>query len=1344
MIFQRGYMRNSFGTLFATALLILALPGLTIAQTMVQRTASSIKPVSKFDGNFGVFTPNWQEDIDVSSRANPDVKFKAPMFVGAGLDAVVTNLPYKEVMVRVQPNEKVVLRNSSVENEIVESSNLFRQSAREISKDYQGEWYPSSNVVVAEKVIQRGQHYQLLRVYPILVDRSGTTIKKAETVKYSVLRQQTSAPKAPLAFKTNSVANSVLDNGTWYKIGITSEGIYRLDFSYLQSLGIDVNSIDPRKIRIHGNGGGMLPQIVGQRLYDDLEENAITVVGENDGSFDANDYVLFYGSPQHRMDWFEPWDRFVHRRNLYSDTTYYFLTVGSTNGQRIASVASASNPTQTNTTSIAFDFYEHDEFNAIQSGRSWLGEHFDFTTNRTFSFPASNIVGSEDVEIWIRAAARSNAGSNYTIRESNNTLGTMTVKNVNTNIYGSHYYRVTNQRFSLSGSSITDGSIDVNMIYNKPDASSSGWLDYIEVQYTRNLVLNGSGTRFYLTKNIDSSEVHEFNLSGGSSGYTIWDVTDEVHPESRNYTLNGSTINFAVTGEKVRRFFAFTSSAFRSPASGKKITRQNVHGTPATEYLIIYHPLFKSKATELANFHRNNFPGEDDGKRAVETANIKEIFNEFSSGSQDPTAIRDFVKHMYEKSVADPNGPQLKWVLLFGDGAYDYKEYVSSNGNFIPSYQSRRSARPTDSYASDDYFGFVDDGEGFWGENAADDSGTIDDLYYIDGDTAVITHYLDISIGRFPVNTIEEATIMVDKVVNYYSNPTTFGEWRQSVLLVADHKDTDGTTHVSQADSYTQLIDKNAPCYNVDKIYLDNYDMLSTANGNRFPDATEALHNKLSKGSLIVNYTGHGGETGWSNAKILEIPDITKLDNGYKLPVYVTATCEFGRWDDPNRAAGAEEVILAQNGGAIAMFTTVRVVYSGPNYVLNTNFYRHVFEFDTILGRMPTMGEVFTVTKNNSWLSQINNRNFTLLGDPALALNYPKYKAVISTINGNSATDSIVDSIATMTKVTVSGEVQDEFGNKLTNYNGDMKISVFDKPSKFVTKRIPFTFFWQKNKIFNGAASVNNGDFTFEFVVPIDISYEDGFGKISVYFDNDQTDGGGCADQIYVGGTGSITDDKGPELELFMNDEKFADGGMVGSSPMLLAKLFDENGINTVGNGIGHELTAILNQNENEVIVLNDYYEAEKDSYQNGTIRYPFSELPVGQHSVRVKVWDVANNSAEGTVTFVVADDAEMALGHVLNYPNPFTTNTKFYVEHNRNGNLMDIQIKIFTVSGKLVKTLEDSFFSDGNLYCDLDWDGLDEYGDKLGRGVYVYQVTLKQVESGEKATKFEKLVVLR
>lgn len=1305
------------------------------------RTAQS-QPAqrSTFDGTQGTFVPQWGDEMQVSLRSDLNELVPAPMFQKASLDDQVVNLPYRDLVLPVDAGNVIQVGQVQADGLEEVNTNDFRKSMQESGVSGSGEWFPAQQVLAGEVERRAGKYFQHIRIYPIQVHSSGNRIRKAASVTYTLRRSRLPQARTSGASNKNYANTSVLANGTWAKIGITSGGIYQIAYEDFSALGIEPSGIDPRTIRVHGNGGGMLPQTAGEFPYDDLVENAIWVSGQGDGSFDPGDFVLFYGQSPHTWDYSERLDRWTHSFNLYSDTTFYFLSYGNGTGKRMPSIASAGGATQTPNYTDKFAFRESDLFNAIGSGRVWLGESFDLTTTRNYNFAVANVRSGTDLMVTARVGARSNSVSNFTVREGGTTLATIPVTNTNTSVYGSYYYRANYRTFNVNNSLASDGNLDLSFTYSKPLTSSIGYMDYLELEYQQSLNIGGNSAWFFNAReNTGPGEVFQYNIAGANNNYRVWDITNPVDVREHNFSLNGSTMNFGVACDSVKRFVAFTSNGYKKPVSLKRIANQNLHGLDQAEYIIISYPGFIGAANTLANFHRNHFG------RTVQVVNISKIFNEFGSGSKDPTAIRDFLKMFYDRAQQNNSQP-LKYTLMMGDGSYDYKGRSNSGGNFIPTYQSRKSQRPTESYTSDDFYGFLDDGEGFWGEKSAQEGGSTDVLFLAEGDTVLNTHGLDIAIGRIPVGSAAEASMMVSKITNYISNPQGFGPWRDKVLLVADHKDEDGQIHISQADSYTDEIEEQAPCMIIDKIFMDNYLMENTASGSRFPEGKRALIQALNEGSLLVNYTGHGGEIGWSNASILDISDINSLENHDRLPACITATCEFGRWDDPSRRSGAEAMFLRENGGSIAMFTTVRVVYSGPNYVLNTNFYDHVFDRDTATNQVLTMGEVFRRTKNDSWLGGINNRNFSLMGDPAMPLAYPDLKAVVTEINGTAVVDTIVDTLSALSKVTITGVVQDANGTFMPNYNGNLFVTVYDKPSRFTTKRSPYNFFWQKNRVFNGQATVSNGTFSFEFVVPIDISYDDGDGKISLYIQNGQEDGNGCNKNIFIGGSdnNSISDDTSPELEIFMNDEKFADGGMVGPDPVLIANIFDENGLNTVGTGIGHELTAILDGDENSVIVLNDFYSALKDSYKEGKIEYPFQDLSDGQHELEVKIWDVANNSASAKVGFVVADDAQMALGHVLNYPNPFTTNTKFYLEHNLNGQPLNVKIKIFTVSGRLVKTLEDSFFADGNLYCDLEWDGLDEYGDALGRGVYVYQVLVQNESSGEKISRFEKLVVLR
>lgn len=1282
------------------------------------------------------FRAEW-ESFSTNATANPGNKaLQTPWFKGASRDVKIANLPCHEVWVPVAKGETLQLDavNPSTPERI--SSPAFKASSRHLSNE---DWYPAQNAVLGEIVIREGQHFQVVRIFPIRFRPGSNEVERSQEVTLS-LQKRPSTARTTGTEKTYA-NHSVLAEGNWFQIGVVQEGIYRLSYEDLEAAGINPNGIDPRSLKVFGNGGKMLPQEAGLFPYDDLAENAIWVSGQGDGTFNQGDFILFYGSSPHEWEYNQTLQRWVHQFNVYSDTTYYYLTYGQGAGKRIPTATDPGSISQTPTYSDQFTFYERELYNPLGSGRYWLGESFDLTTQRDISLSLPGLRSGSEAKVTVRTAARSQVGSNFAFKEGSSNLGSIGMGPAAYIGYG-NFYVPAHQTFVLNASQLGDQKLDLNITYSKPQTSSIGYLDYIEAVYQQELSMSGkSFWKFYAREGAGTGSTFQYDFGGANASTRVWDVTDATSVREMDAAYTNSRLRFQIAADSIKEMVAFDNQGFRTPSSIKAIGNQDLHNLSPADYVMVAPAIFRSAAEKLARFHR-----EENGF-TVHVVTPQQVFHEFSSGQADPTAIRDFMKMFYDR-WEDGGGLQPRYLLLFGEGSYDRKEIAFSEvSDLVPSYQSRNSHHALGAYTSDDYFAFMDDGEGFWGESLAQTGGFGDILYYIAGDTLRNNPISDIGVGRLPMKTAQEAEDMVNKIIHYQTAPESRGDWRNKVLLIADHLDEEGILHISQSDGYTDEITSANPCINIEKVFMDNYQMVPTASANTFPAGREALLRGLENGALLANYTGHGGENAWSNSSILTTTDINQLENYDRLPAFVTATCEFGRWDDPGRRSGAEQLLLNTKGGGIALFTTVRVVDAYSNEILNENFYEEVFRWQTDENRWPTMGEVFQATKNASTLGgALNNRKFSLLGDPGLTLVYPKKQVKVTSINGQAVQTGQIDSLSSLSLVTVQGEVQDSQDNLIDGFSGELSVTVFDKPSQFQTRRSPYNFTWQKNRIFKGKATVRDGKFSFQFVVPLDVSYDDGSAKISLYVESAQTDGAGCYSEIYAGGTdaNSLVDDSPPELELFMNDEKFVDGGMVGPEPVLLVETFDETGLNTTGNGIGHELTAVIDQNLNDPIVLNEFYESAQDDYRNGTIRYPFSELPTGTHDIDVKIWDVANNSASGKISFVVTDDANAALGHVLNYPNPFTTSTKFIIEHNLNDRPLRLQIKIFTISGRLVKTLEDAFYATGNLYCDMEWDGLDDYGDQLGRGVYIYQVSLKDESTGQKINRFERMVVLR
>lgn len=1129
---------------------------------------------------------------------------------------------------------------------------------------------------------------------------------------------------------------SVLQSGQWYRLPITEAGVYSLDAAFFQGLGIDPGQIDPDKIHLHGRGGGMLPQANSAARPDDLPEIPIEVTGAADGSFNGNDRVLFYAEGAHTWRYLTESEQYQHEYHLYADTNYYFLRVGGEDGLRITEAAATTGTIAADKHREAY-FHEVDRENILKSGRFWMGEKFDLTLSRTYAFPLHRADAGGTARIRLNVAARSDVQTSFLIKVGNQTVGSVSLSNVNIGNKEARQFWTRQGSFQLPLSGIANGdSLRITLEYQRNGSTrSEGWLDWLEVEYDAALHVDGRAqARFRVANNqISPGAGLDLSIGGMSTTTRLWDISDPLMIKALPFTLNGSTASAQVLADTTTLELIAVNTAKPYSGSAIPVANQNLHGLTLVDYLIISPEAFVAEANRLAAFHQSHYG------RSTAVVTPQQIYNEFSGGMQDVSAIRDFIRMFWVRS----GGISPGFVTLFGDGTYIYK-YISQNvnneTNYLPTYQSRDSWEPTDSYVSDDFFVLLEEEEGMWGEGSD-----------APGDVSREVNTLDVAIGRLPIESVEQAQQIVDKIINYATNPDPeyFGDWRNRIVLVADHKEGEGNTHVRQANGYTSQINSANPCYNVDKVYMDNYQMVLSAGLTRFPEGREALLSAFDQGALILNYTGHGGEQAWSNSRILENSDILRLKNNFRTPAVVTATCEFGRYDDPTVRSGAEIMVMTPEVGAIALFTTVRLVYSSPNQTLNANFYREVFEFDSLAGRMPTMGEVMMRTKNRTFrsgaLANINSRNFTLLGDPGLILNYPRYEAVITHIN-DEPIDAATDSLRSLGRVSVSGFIADQYGDSLRNFSGDMDITVFDKPSVFTTRLSNYTFSWQKNRIFNGRCTVNDGQFSFEFVVPIDISYEDGQGKFSLYFHNDSIDGAGCYENLYVGGTDpdATIDNTGPQVELYLNDEQWIDGGITGPEPFLYARLFDENGINTVGSGIGHEIVATLDDDASRVFNLNAFYEADQDDFRSGSVRYRLRDLELGEHRLHLRVWDIANNASEAETWFIVTDNASMALEQILNYPNPVVEETNFLVSHNQDGAQLSLTVDIISAEGRMVRRLQRDFVATGNVNRDLQWDGTDANGRPISDGMYVYRVRLQNVETGEEVFATKRLVLVK
>jgi hypothetical protein len=1122
-------------------------------------------------------------------------------------------------------------------------------------------------------------------------------------------------------------SSSVLKSGYWFRMVVSQTGIHRISYDDFVQMGFDPSATDPRSIKLYGNGGFMLSEKNSDIHPDDLVENAIYVHGENDGAFNSGDYILFYAQGPVSWTYRSSSAQFEHQKNNYSVTSSYFITAGGTYGKRIGTQPSENAAANYSVTEFTdYDYREKDSLNLIKSGREWYGEAFSTTTSRTFVFNFAGLVPGSTLKLRSALLARSvQYSTSFSVYSNGNKIADVPIAWVPAD-YTAAYARIAHNNTTFSASS----PVGIRIDYNKGgNASAVGWLDYLAINARCYLNFNGGQMDF---RSVDASGqgVSEFLLTNGSAA-RIWNVSNPYTPTFVETSSNGSTLSWKLQTDSILEFVAEDGAEYYKVTLAQPVANQDLHGISHADMVVISHPDFLYHAGRLADFHRTR-----DGL-AVVVVTPEQVYNEFSSGNQDVTAFRDFMKMLYDRAGSDP-ALMPDYLLLFGDASYDFLNRLPDNTNFVPTYQSVNSLEPTASFLTDDYYGFLDDSE--------------------DGPDSAI---LDIAIGRLPAKTPEEAASLVDKILMYAANTdhtggsascggfsaaiSNLGDWRNVVCFVADDADKLNENFLNESENIAKRLDTVHPNYNVDKIYLDAYEQVSTPGGQRYPDAADAILKRVKKGALIINYIGHGGEIGWAHEAILGVSDINAMDNTYNLPMFITATCEFSRFDDPERTAAGEYVLMNASGGGISLFTTTRLAFSGSNASLNTMFYQLVFAKP--YGKHLTMGEVVKMSKN-AFNCPNSMSNFCLLGDPALRLAYPEYNVVTSTLNAVPV-GSGNDTIKALSKVTVTGYISDSYGNKINDFNGLIFPSVFDKRAQLTSRGndagVPTPYVLQKNIIFKGKASITAGDFSFSFVVPKDIAYAWGKGRISYYAHNGSTDAAGNFRNFIIGGTEnvSITDKDGPDIRLYLNDDKFVSGGLTDQNPVLIAKISDSGGINTVGNGIGHDISAVLDHNTGKTIVLNDYYESDLNTYQSGMVRYPFSKLSAGEHNLMLKVWDIYNNSSEHSIDFVVAESAKLALNHVLNYPNPFTTYTEFWFEHNQPCCALQVQIQIFTVSGKLVKTIHTEIETTGYRAEPIPWDGLDDFGDPIGRGVYVYVLRVKN-DNGEIADKTEKLVILK
>ena len=1276
----------------------------------------------------GTITLTWTDNVPASA-VDPTLTIPGFQPQYMNFNEALRELKFTmSLPVSIAPNEGSLQVNNVV-YEAISNENLGKLSRKAL---------PASLNAKLAGSLARDKWHAIITLSPIIKD--GTGYKKLKSFSYSFTSDKSGHAIRNLK-TTDVVTNSVLSSGEWFRFYVERSGVYKVDKEFLRQLGFNVNT-DPRKIKIYGNGGRMVPLLNSIDYPMDLAENAIKFIGEEDGVFNDGDHILFYA------EGVDNWNsESGTHNNLYADRSYYYVTSQGMDGKRILPLVQPGGAANVTVTSYDdYRYHEKDLISIARLGRKWHGEAFNADDEQDFSFNIPDV--DSPVIIQVSAAAKSLVNTNMSVTANGTAIGTMT-------------FNASSESATAFDGNVTgtipapaNGTITVALDYNNGGVpGSNAWLDYIIVEAKRKLRGNGRQFRFSL-KGATSLNIAEYQLSNASGIAEVWDITNIY--DAAKVVNSGSQQNFSFKASlnQKREFIAVVPGDYYTPLkeSNSRVANQNLKGTifknaqgqfQDIDYIIVTPAFLAGPAENLANLHRTQ------SNLNVKVITLESIYQEFSSGKQDIGAIRNLVKYVYTNASSDDR--RIKYLNLFGDASFDYKNRIPNNTNIVPSFHGYGPGIPnysqTNTFVSDDFFGLMGLNEGRMLPNEAVG--------------------LDVAVGRMLVSSVQQANQMVGKVYEY-KNAESYGRWRNEYILLADDIDADvDVKFVPTLETIANDLAANRPFINSRKIYTDAFVQQASSGGERYPDAKDQLIRAINYGSLVVNYLGHGGESGMASERIFESSNASELTNRFKYPLFITATCELTKFDNPYLQTAGEFIYWNPAGGAIAMITTTRSIYAETAFDFNVELTGWLYAFDPeSSGEYPSMAEALRQTKvslNNPFTNCIS-----FIGDPALKLSIPKPKIVLTEVNDTPVGPAapVMESLA---YVKLGGEIRDEQGNNLLSfYNGELAVTVFDKPTGKVTLNnenstmsIPhptlpppatstgpavFSFTTLGETIFRGNATVTNGRFEFGFVVPRDIRIPVGEGRVSFYSKRnaileDQT---GHDNTIKIGGVNenAEADNTAPSVRIYMNDESFVSGGITNESPIFLAFLEDEHGMNTAS-GIGHDMIAILDGDETNPFILNDYYETELDDYKKGKLRFPFANLAKGLHTLTFKAWDVYNNLVTAEITFVVVGDDEMHLEKVLNYPNPFVSYTEFWFTHNRPFEPLDVQVQVFTITGKVVKTINQSVVTDGFLCRDIKWDGRDDFGDRIGKGVYVYKLTVKSSTTNKRAEKFEKLVLL-
>jgi Peptidase family C25. len=1120
------------------------------------------------------------------------------------------------------------------------------------------------------------------------------------------------AKMAKVSSRQSVNENFPLAQGEWYRIEVTETGMYKLDYNYFRSLNISISDIN--SIRLYGNGGLAIPDDNTSPRPNTLLEIPRLVVDKNgNGIFDPDDYVVFYGRGVRGWHYIGG-GSFQHYINPFTEKNYYFFTVAQGNGKQMDTIsASAVSPPTFQPTSFQEKIFKEEEtYNLMNSGRRWVGKKFTYIDNSvTYNKPLPGLVASSPITYRFKFLHRSTSSDYLDIFEHGQPLsgGSVGMGATDMGFYSANEVNVSASR----PGGVPDSASTVKIQVSSSNQDAETYLDWMEIYYQRRFEAVND-TLLFTSPDVTGSV--QYDISNFSSDIRAFDVTDHNNvKELKYYSADPTvcTIQLQQTGGSVREIAVVGKTGFKIPAAATKIENTiNLHNVSSQyDFIIISPPEFLSEANRL-KAHRESQP--DPLNTLV--VDINQIYSEFSGGLPDILAIREFLRY----TQANWMSPVPQYVLLFGWGHYDYKKISTNQPNWIPPYETAESFILDSSYPSDDEFVLL---------------GSPNALY-------------SIAIGRLPVRSVQEASVTVNKIISYETSaPTdTVHQWRNSLTFVAD----DGLTSTAEDDgsSFTDpteaLAESNiAKSFDKNKIYIVAYPTVNSASGRRKPDANKAIVDAINQGTLYTNYIGHGNDQLWAHEYILTRDgDLPKLFNRDRLTFVVAGTCSFGLYDNPTILSGGEQLVTMEQGGAIGSLVTSRIVYNDPNIAFNNSFFYNLLAKDSTTGTNPRLGDAVRFAKSVAISKNVGNtQKFHLFGDPTLRLLMPKNVASVDSVNGRS-TSSVV-AMKSLGHVPIRGTMKLDNGTPMTTFQGKGTLQVFDSQREvhIVEGSGVFDFKANGSLLYRGGVSITHGQFKTIVPIPKDVTFGNQ-SRISMYAWNDATDGAGYTENIMINGIDSSAaiDTTGPQISIYLNDLNFRPGDVVKSNDTLIVRLNDESGINTSTAGVGHQLSATIN-NPDQTIDLSNYYQSDFDTYKSGEVRYPLPVLSEGKHSLRIKAWDIQNNSSEAETYFEVSAADDLTMLNVVNYPNPFSNSTTFTFQRN----IIDpinVEVKIFSIAGRLIGKMSVQNITDRSVK--IPWDGRDNDGDRLANGIYLYKLIARSQNGQHTSETIGKLAVVR